>query len=383
MYLKKIGVITFIQATQDVSDDHSECRSYHVLGMYRDQEIGEMMISKNVAVQRTNIEEWIRGVSRATNQAVLNLVENEDEDSSEEQFFDALENLDDFDVNLETNRNYDPHPMEESIKQLEEKLKDIRIQRKTRFSAGNASKKPINAPKGIFTTTCVNRALRMSPPVKSILSKKRSSKSKNRKNKKSSPIQEQAKSSTMSAQHPQMKTPEVLWHQTRSHMILTVKVTDVQEGEYCITIENLSFVSLHILKPEESYGFQIQLVGKVTGWTAQLSGQQLTIHLEKLNPTEEGWPRLLLDKTTRFRWLKFNKDYIKEGDDAKVNLDNGGSAVVPMYGVGTVDHYEYGEDNDENLNEIEEDRFFQVPSSSKVNRSDSFAIMIDDDDDDV
>lgn len=381
MYFEKFGVITFIQATGDVSGDHSDCRSYHVLGMYRDQEIGEMMISKNVAVQKTNMKEWMRGVSRVTNQAVLNLVENEDEDSSEEQFFDALENLDDFDINLETNRNYDPHPMEESIKQLEEKLKDIRIQRKTRFSTGNASKKAINAPKGIFTTTSVNRALRLNPPVKSILSKKRSSRSKNKKGKQSSPIQEQAKRSTMSAQHPQMKTPEVLWHQTRSHMILTVMVTDVQEGEYCITIENLSFVSLHILKPQESYGFQIHLVGKVTGWRVQLSGQQLTIHLEKLNPTEEGWPRLLWDKTTRFRWLKFNKDYIKEGDEANENLDSGGSAVGPMYGVGTVDQYEYDEDNDENLNEIEEDRFFQVPSSSKVNRSDSFAIMIDDDDD--
>lgn len=362
-----------MQATKDVTDDQLDCRSYHVIGIYRDQEIGEMLISKNVAVQKMDIKEWMDGIVKAKNQAVLNMLENEGEDSSEE-FFDALDNLEDFDVNLEANRVYGAHSLQESIAQLQEKIKEIKTQRaRAILTSNHNSDKCTNAPKGIFSASTQNRVSEISPSATSFFSSKKLLRTK--KKQQSSSTQPLSQGPSLLQQGPKTRYPEVLWHQTQTQVILTVMVPDVKESEFSLKIENRNIVTMQVAKSqEESYRFQIQLLGKVVGWTMKLSGYQLIIYLDKLNPSNEGWPRLLSDKKLKFRWLKFNKNYIQENVDGCKDED----AIVPMHGVGVVDNVEDGDDNDENLDEIEEDKYFRA--SPKFSLPHSADILMEEDD---
>jgi len=185
-----------------------------------------------------------------------------------------------------------------------------------------------------------------------------------------------------------LRHPTVYWHQTPTHIILTVELPDIQTYSLQVGSDYRSIRCTISTPTPPNYGFVLKLFGKVLANPVKhLTGQALKIKLEK-RMGNSNWIRVLSDKNlfSKLKWLREHPELFQEveqlGDEEvdeeqeererinefkarnNLNLDNyelddedeeGAQGQVSFLG----DHLEYNPIDEDSDDDEEEDEEFE------------------------
>lgn len=133
-------------------------------------------------------------------------------------------------------------------------------------------------------------------------------------------------------------TAPVKWAQRKDSLYITIALADVKEESVVLTNKTLTFSGT---SGEKKYSLNLEFYKEIVpeGSIWKVLPSSVQMKLNKLNPVEDFWPRLLLDKAQEktnvtIDWNKYVDEDEAEGADFNMDDLSGGMDFGGMGGLG-------------------------------------------------